>query len=81
MEDWREVRIPIGKRSYLMQTELDDDTLDRVVSIMNEVRVAIGGDIDQDDLVMLMCLQLAYNLEKVSDLLEYLNRRLDDLKP
>ena len=75
----REVRIPIGKRNYRMQTELDDDTLNRVVGVVNEVCGAING-VDQDNLLMLACLQMAYNLEKATGLLESLDRKLDGLK-
>ena len=81
MAERREVRIPIGKRTYLMQTELDDDTLGRVVSIVDEVSGAIGENIDQDNLLMLTCLQLAYSLEKFQGLFESLDRRLNNLKP
>ena len=80
MAERREVCVFIGKRNYIMQTELDDDTLDRVVGIVNEVCDAISGTIDQNSLLMLTCLQLAYNLEKISERLEPFDRRLDDLK-
>ena len=79
MIERREVRILVGKRHYLMQTELDDDALDHVVGIVNEICGSIGGNVDQDNLLMLTCLQLAYNLEKVSALLESLDSRLNDL--
>ena len=81
MADKREVRIPIGKRSYLLQTELDDDALNRVVAIVNEIGRAIADNLDQDNMLMLVCLQLAYNLEKVSGLLETLDKRLSDIDP
>ena len=79
MVERREVRILIGKRHYLMQTELDGDTLDRVVGILNEVCELIGENIDQDSMLMLACLHLAYNIEKISKRLEPLDRRLNDL--
>ena len=79
MAERREIRIPIGKRSYSMQTELDDDTINRVAGIVNEVCRAINGNIEQDELLMLTCLQLAYKLEKISERLEPLDRRLDNL--
>jgi len=81
LADKREVRIPIGKRSYLLQTELDDDALNRVVAIVNEIGRAIADNLDQDNMLMLVCLQLAYNLEKVSGLLETLDKRLSDIDP
>jgi len=63
-----------------MQTQLDDDRLNRVVGIVNDVCGRIDGDIDQENLLMLTCLQLAYNLEKITGLLESLDGKLNDLK-
>jgi len=80
LADRREVRIKIGKRSYSIQTELDDEMLKRVVDIVKEAGGVINGSVDQDNLLMLTCLQLAYNLEKVSELLEIFDRRFNDLK-
>ena len=79
MAERREVRIQIGKRSYLIQTDLDDETLKRVVDIVKEAGEAIGGNVDQDNLLVFTSLQLAYNLEKTSKLLEFFDRRFDDL--
>ena len=45
-----------------MQTALDDPTLNRVTAIVDEVGQAIGSGTNQDDLLMLTCLQLAYTL-------------------
>ena len=79
MADRREVRIQIGKRSYLVQTELDDETLKRVVDIVKEAGEAVGGNVDQDNLLMFTCLQLAYNLEKTSELLRFFDSKLNDI--
>ncbi|MDR1731941.1 MAG: cell division protein ZapA [Synergistaceae bacterium] len=76
MAELREVRIPIGKRNYRMQTALDEPTLDRVVSIVSDVSSSAGDNVDQDQLLMLTCLQLAYSLEKISQRLEKLTDRL-----
>ena len=81
MANRREVRVIIGKRNYRMQTELDSDTLDKIVKMVNEVCDAANSNLDQDSLLMLTCLQLAYNLEKISGLLEPLDRKLNDLGP
>jgi hypothetical protein len=62
-----------------MQTALDEPTLSRVTSIVEEVGRAIGSGTDQDHLLMLTCLQLAYTLEKVSKKLESLEDRLQRL--
>ena len=80
MASRREVRIPIGKRSYHMQTELDDEMFNRVVGIVNEVSGSIVGNLDQDSLLILTCLQLAYNLEKIAELLETFDRKLSELR-
>ena len=80
MTERREVCVSIGKQSYIMHTELDNDTLDKVVGIANEVCGAINGSLSQDSLLMLTCLQLAYNLEKISERLEPLDRKLSGLR-
>ena len=77
----REVRVTIGKQTYLIQTELDDDALGRVEDIVKEACGSINRNIDQSDLLMLTCLQLGYKIEKISHLLDYLDRRLSDLTP
>jgi hypothetical protein len=59
-----------------MQTALDEPTLDRVVSIVSDVSSSAGDNVDQDQLLMLTCLQLAYSLEKISQRLEKLTDRL-----
>jgi hypothetical protein len=63
-----------------MQTALDEPTLLRVTAIVDEVGQALGNGIDQDHLLMLTCLQLAYTLEKVSKKLESLEDKLQDLE-
>ena len=64
-----------------MQTVLDEPTLSRVVSIVDEVGQAIESGTDQDHLLMLTCLQLAYTLEKISTHLEQMEIRLENLPP
>ena len=80
MPELREVRIPIGKKSYHMQTELDDDTFGRIVDIVDEIYVSLDRNTDQDKLLVLICLQLAYKLEKFSGTLESLDKKLKNLK-
>ena len=79
MDERREVRVIIGKRSYRTQTELDEFTLARVTSIVDEVCKAVGYGVDQESLLMLTCLQLAYNLERIMGTFEPLKERLDKL--
>jgi hypothetical protein len=81
LDERREVQILIGKRLYRMQTELDEGTLSKVTDIVTNLARALGEDINQDHLLMLMCLQLAYNLEKISMTLKPLQEKLDNLTP
>jgi hypothetical protein len=64
-----------------MLTELDDETLGRVVGAVNEICGAKSGGIDQENLLMLTCLQLSYNLDKISEILKPVDKRLNDIKP
>jgi hypothetical protein len=64
-----------------MQTTLDESTLSRVLAIVDEVGEAIGESIDQDNLLMLICLQLAYSVEKVSKRLEALEKTMSRISP
>jgi hypothetical protein len=64
-----------------MQTSLDEPMLSEVLSIVNEVGKAIGESTDQENRLMLTCLQLAYSLEKVSKTLEALEKKLDNIPP
>ena len=75
----REVPVSIGRRTYHIKTELDDDVLGRVVGIVNEASGSINKKADHDSLLMLTCLQLAYNIERISHLLESFDKRLECL--
>jgi len=81
LPELREVRIPIGKQDYPMQTELDDDTFKRVIGIVDEACSVLDKKIEQEKLLVLVCLQLAYKLEKFSGALEAIDKRLNELKP
>ncbi|MDR1875180.1 MAG: cell division protein ZapA [Synergistaceae bacterium] len=80
MAELREVTILIGARSYRMQTALDDVTLNRVISIISEVSEPVGNMVNQDQLLMLTCLQLAYSLEKISRRLENLTDKVKEME-
>jgi hypothetical protein len=63
-----------------MQTALDDSTLNRIVSIISEITGAVGGEVDQEKLLMLTCLQLAYSVEKISWRLGAVTSRLEEVE-
>ena len=81
MAELREVRILIGKRSYRMQTALDESALAQVTALAAEVSESIGDGIDQENLLLLTCLQLSYSLEKMSSRLNHLLKKLNCLEP
>ncbi len=76
MSELREVRILIGRRSYRMQTALDEATLERVTSMVTEIATDVGAGVDQDTLLMFTCLQLAYSLDKIAQRLQPVEDRV-----
>lgn len=81
MAELREVRILIGRRNYRMQTTLDEGTLERITALVEEAGEHIGTGVDQDNLLMLTCLQLAYTLDKVAQHLQPVRNKLKDTDP
>ena len=81
MIERQEVRILIGKRNYRMQTDLDESEVLRVTGIVKEIARTIGDNLDQDKLLLLTCLHLAYNMEKISKTLEQLLDKIENATP
>ena len=81
MTELREVRILIGRRSYRMQTALDEATLDRVISMVTEIGEVVGTGVDQDTLLMFTCLQLAYSLDQIAQRLQPVGERVKEGEP
>jgi hypothetical protein len=77
----RDVTIVIGKRRYNISTVLDKPVFDRVAAIVKKVSASLKDDIDQDHLLMLTCMQLAYGLEKTVHGLASLVEALENLEP
>jgi hypothetical protein len=63
----REVKILIGKRTYRIYTLLDDAILARVTSLVNDVGMSEEDVMDQENILMMACMKLAYALERTSD--------------
>ncbi|HCL80469.1 MAG TPA: hypothetical protein DIC53_10945 [Synergistaceae bacterium] len=61
----REVPVRVGKKAYFLETALDDDTLARVSGIMSEVADEFADGLDQEQVLLLSCLQLAWTLDKI----------------
>ena len=79
MPDLQEFIITIGRQSYPVETRLNDDRFKRINSILRETCTEFDQSLDQEKLLALTCLQLAYKLEKISGSLRSLDKRLNDL--
>ncbi len=70
----REVTIRIGKKNYFVKTALDDESLKGIRSLFRELTVGLENSHDQEDLLLISCLQLAWILQstekKLSEALE-----------
>ena len=76
MSTSRDVWITIGKQNYSVETALEPDAVERVKSLISSVCVSPAKGINQEELLVLACLQLAYSLDKASEDLEGLLHEL-----
>ena len=77
MDDSKDVYLLIGKKNYCVRTALDDETLARVKLLINEAYGQPKRGVDQENLLTLTCLQLAYALDTVRGKLDALMEKLD----
>jgi hypothetical protein len=73
----REVTIRIGKKSYFLKTTLDDESIKGITDLSAEITREFEDSLDQESLLLLSCLQLAWLLEKLGKKLE---RSLDNIQ-
>ena len=66
----RGVVLNIGKSVYTINTQLDNEALDRVREIIDEACGEITKGARQEDILMLACLRLAYSLDSVCEKLK-----------
>ena len=66
----REVVLSIGKSVYTINTQLDNEALDRVRELIDEACGEITKGARQEDILMLACLRLAYSLDAVNEKLK-----------
>ena len=78
MDTPREVHLKIGRQNYSIRTSLDDDSLERVRILIDEAYGRPVKGMEQEDLLVLTCLQLAYSLDIVGGKLQALSDRLDE---
>lgn len=77
MSTSRDVWITIGKQNYSVETALDSDAVERIESLISSACVSPAKGINQEELLVLACLQLAYSLDKASEALEGLLHELE----
>jgi hypothetical protein len=68
----RSVRIKLGKRSYNVRTALEPEQLDRIVALLHRVVEESGNNRDQEELLGLTSLRLAFFLDDIASKLESL---------
>ena len=59
----REVTIRIGKKNYFVKTALDDESLKGIHSLFRELTEGLENSHDQEDLLLISCLQLAWIIQ------------------
>lgn len=73
----RNIRITIGKRNYSVETTLDPGAVERIESLVAAAGDSPAKGINQEERLMLTCLQLAYSLDKAVSALEGLLKRVE----
>ncbi|MGI6784873.1 MAG: hypothetical protein ACOX5A_11800 [Aminivibrio sp.] len=75
MASLREVSVKIGKHTYYLRTSLDDESLQSITGLTSEIAGGIKNA-DQENVLLLSCLQLAWLVQKLGRALEQM---LDDI--
>ncbi|NLL36271.1 MAG: cell division protein ZapA [Fretibacterium sp.] len=75
----QDVRIRLGKRTYSVKTPLDERTMARLEALIHTASPKAEEQfIEQEHLLMLTCLKLAYDLDTASQSLSELLSRLEE---
>ena len=70
MKSSRDITLNIGKSVYSVNTSLDNEALDRVKGLIDEACGEISKGTQQEDMLVLACLRLAYSLDTVNEKLK-----------
>ncbi len=70
MKSSRDITLNIGKSVYTVNASLDNEALDRVKELIDEACGEISKGANQEDLLILTCLRLAYSLDAVNEKLK-----------
>ena len=73
----RDVSVQIGKASYSIGTSLDDDSLKRMEALMADVTDKLDRSLDQEKVLLILCLQLAWTLENTRSKIEGLYEEIE----
>ena len=78
MRNSRDVFITIGRGSYTIQTAIENEDLDRIKSLIDDACGEITEGANQEDMLMLACLKLAYSLDAVNEKLKNILSKLEN---
>lgn len=72
----RDVTIKVGKSLYHVRTSLDDESLTRVSNLMAEITAELQNTLDQEKVLLFLCLQLGWTLEKIRSKIDVFSEEL-----
>ncbi len=73
----RDVTIKVGRSVYHVRTSLDDESLMRVTKLMAEFTGELEHTLDQEKILLLLCLQLGWTLEKIRSKIDVFSEELE----
>ena len=78
MRTSRDVYLTIGKSTYTFNTPIENDELDRIKSLIDDACGEIVKGANQEDILMLTCVRLAYALDSVNGKLKNILEKLNE---
>lgn len=78
MRTSRDVYLTIGKGSYTFNTPIENEELDRIKSLIDDACGEIVKGANQEDILMLTCVRLAYALDTVNEKLKNILAKIDE---
>ena len=78
MRKSRDVYLTIGKSTYTLNTSIADEEFDRVKAIIDDACGEVVKGANQEDILMLTCVRLAYALDSVNKKLKNVLEKIDE---
>ena len=75
----RDVTLKVGKKSYHVKTSLDEESLARVSTLRAEITGELEDVLDQEKVLLLLVLQLAWSFEKIRSKIDSFSEELEKL--